>query len=519
MANFFVIGIGGTGMRCIESLVHLCAMGMFDNTTIHLLALDTDRSNGNFARLRDLVGYYKTIKGEMGAATSGSYFSANIKYYQFCPEYDDNHKCFEDIFNYRLVRHEDSRKTQLADLFFTKDVETLDLEKGYRAQTHLGSLMMYRSIVDAADHEPDNEEPGIRAFVNALIDNLGHQTKPKVFVLGSVFGGTGASSIPIIPRALQEVAYKISPAKPRLSGNVYYSSTLLTAYFSFTLPTRQELAEEHIIATADKFTLNSKAAMFFYNRDKTVGKDFQRFYMLGTPDLEWKPMKKETDRTAVGGSAQTNDSHYIELMAACAAYDFYKTEPAQLEKLANEDNMNTNGKYVYRRVHVPLQFSDFVGADYSENFQRKFGTLVAFSFYCNGKDDIMLHQFEELNSVQVEGLKKYFEFFHIKFSPDGEVVDGWLRQLNRSTLSKSTDGFLFSNGLYQVENRKDWCDYKWNRLYKEEVHQFSTNIFSTKINKFVTELRTQKQKLGGQEISFENALQLVYNTLGQIYKF
>ena len=50
--QFFVLGIGGTGMRCIESLIHLCAMGMFDNTDIHLLALDTDKNNGNFSRLK-----------------------------------------------------------------------------------------------------------------------------------------------------------------------------------------------------------------------------------------------------------------------------------------------------------------------------------------------------------------------------------------------------------------------------------------------------------------------------------
>lgn len=49
--QYFAMGIGGTGMRCIESLIHLCAMGMFDDTEIHLLALDTDVNNGNFGRL------------------------------------------------------------------------------------------------------------------------------------------------------------------------------------------------------------------------------------------------------------------------------------------------------------------------------------------------------------------------------------------------------------------------------------------------------------------------------------
>ena len=63
MGQYFVLGIGGTGMRCIESLIHLCAMGMFDDTEIHLLALDTDKNNGNFSRLKELKDAYLNTKG------------------------------------------------------------------------------------------------------------------------------------------------------------------------------------------------------------------------------------------------------------------------------------------------------------------------------------------------------------------------------------------------------------------------------------------------------------------------
>ena len=55
MNTYNVIAIGGTGMRCAESLVQLCAMGMFDNTEINLLALDTDLENGNFKRLLSIT--------------------------------------------------------------------------------------------------------------------------------------------------------------------------------------------------------------------------------------------------------------------------------------------------------------------------------------------------------------------------------------------------------------------------------------------------------------------------------
>ena len=88
MSQFFVLGIGGTGMRCIESLLHLCAMGMFDDTELHLLALDTDKNNGNFARLKEVKEAYCRAKGSDAAARTplkDTFFSANVKYYEFSP--------------------------------------------------------------------------------------------------------------------------------------------------------------------------------------------------------------------------------------------------------------------------------------------------------------------------------------------------------------------------------------------------------------------------------------------------
>ena len=45
--KYFLIGIGGTGMRCLEAVTHMCAMEMFDSKEINILTLDTDFTNGN----------------------------------------------------------------------------------------------------------------------------------------------------------------------------------------------------------------------------------------------------------------------------------------------------------------------------------------------------------------------------------------------------------------------------------------------------------------------------------------
>ena len=46
----FVIGIGGTGMRCLESFTHMCAMGLYDNMEFNVLTLDTDFTNAPVTR-------------------------------------------------------------------------------------------------------------------------------------------------------------------------------------------------------------------------------------------------------------------------------------------------------------------------------------------------------------------------------------------------------------------------------------------------------------------------------------
>jgi hypothetical protein len=256
MANqYFVLGIGGTGMRCIESLIHLCAMGMFDDTDIHLLALDTDKNNGNFGRLKELKEAYANTKDTLDSHIE-TFFSAKIHYYEFSPDYEKK-STFKEVFGYSDTQYNQREEADLADLVLDKNVEEFNLQHGYRAQTHLGSMMMYQSIVEAAQSTMPND---LKNFVSQLITET-TSGKAKVFILGSVFGGTGASSIPIIPQALSKAAEVISKGSANVLKNAYFGSTLLTAYFNFTLPDAKQMSQQKIIATSDKFALNSQVAM------------------------------------------------------------------------------------------------------------------------------------------------------------------------------------------------------------------------------------------------------------------
>lgn len=87
--KLFVIAIGGTGMRCLESFVHLCAIGMFDNEEIEVLTLDTDQANGNKGRVEQLIELYNRIKSNEtnningGEPNVDTFFSAKINLHRF----------------------------------------------------------------------------------------------------------------------------------------------------------------------------------------------------------------------------------------------------------------------------------------------------------------------------------------------------------------------------------------------------------------------------------------------------
>jgi hypothetical protein len=530
--QFFVLGIGGTGMRCIESLIHLCAMGMFDDTDIHLLALDTDKNNGNFGRLKELKEAYvntKGLKAESRVAHKDTFFSANIKYYEFSPNYEVK-STFKEVFNYGDTQYNKREEADLADLVLDQNVEEFNLQHGYRAQTHLGSMMMYQSIVEASRAKTPN---GLKDFVSALITET-TSGKAKVFILGSVFGGTGASSIPIIPQALSRAAEIISNGSAYILKNTYFGSTLLTAYFNFTLPDAGQLTQQKVIATSDKFALNSQVAMMFYDDDATVRSIYQRFYMMGTNGLNWNPMKAETNstgKTLTGGSDQKNDSHYIELLAACAALDFLNFNDSKLQE--NKDNFKT--EYIYRAVadNDKLDFQDFVGKERQTEFAKKLGCLVAFDLF-NRIDDFVemarsgtdkeITSFEEIDPSQVKYLKDYFDLFFTRMVEGGNLEEGWLQQLHRS--AGGGDKFLLNPKLFAPQTIKELKKLDWNKnLYRDEGigkdNKYSVSLIGSKFNSFKTAFLKELHAEGGRAITNrgEQLYKLIYDTLTKLYNF
>ena len=145
MDKFFLIAIGGTGMRCLESFVHLCAAGLFDNQTIEILTLDTDQNNGNKERVENLIDLYNKVKTNDNATRGGeqrsnTFFSAKLNLYKFFTDYSvAKRMTLSALAATQNLTNEQRRDNQdLNDLLFDREsVQQFKLDHGYRAQTHL----------------------------------------------------------------------------------------------------------------------------------------------------------------------------------------------------------------------------------------------------------------------------------------------------------------------------------------------------------------------------------------------
>ena len=74
---YYVFAIGGTGARCLESLLFLCAAGL-GPAELHPILVDPDSGNGNLNRTKELIIKYKSIRDRINNPLEGSLFYTQV---------------------------------------------------------------------------------------------------------------------------------------------------------------------------------------------------------------------------------------------------------------------------------------------------------------------------------------------------------------------------------------------------------------------------------------------------------
>lgn len=296
--NLFAIGIGGTGAKCVESLVHLQAAGLIIDQAGKAIKLGTflvepDQQSTLLARTEIAIDRYAKLREQLGNATEGFAASEIDHYGTWTPLAGSTPGIsLDQVFSKPVLRNQASGLAALFDCLYPPEEQKAELDVGFRGRPPIGSAVMSRITLERA------AESGVwKKLLGDIQTAAGSGDPPIIYLFGSVFGGTGASGVPTLGGMLKTWLHEQSLSKVRVHAS------LLLPYFDFD---GQGDHGTGIHAEARNFQLNTDAALqYLANNGKNC---FDRVYLVGSE------IKARYD-FSIGGRSQDNDAHILELLA------------------------------------------------------------------------------------------------------------------------------------------------------------------------------------------------------------
>jgi hypothetical protein len=517
-AQYFLVAAGGTGMRCLQSFINLAAVGMFKGISkVHILLMDTDEENKDKRNAENLIKAYEKLFSSAKDAPGGAFFKCELVLYVFVPDYSkDTRRNF--IILSQLERGNSDVNHKLANIFFEDSVQEFDLSHGYRAQTHLGSYLMYHAFLEEIRKSVQDSVYGVNSQLYKFIDAVSkaNNTEARIFAFGSSFGGTGASSIPVIPRAISDCTNLISGGAIQ-TDNIYYGGVVLSSYFKFKAPSDEEKKKEKVIANSQFFNHNSASALNYYINDYTILKTYKRLYLLGWPsqyNVDIDLYKSETlktsqdKKTITGGKAQENPAHILEIFSAAAAHHFFDQQFTSSNSLKDTHTTQfkykslmlgdgENAKMVVDADDIIFRMSKGANTTSSENLIPEHEELRKnlIAFYSIGAlvhseykgnlmgliDDLKLYNSTyEVNPEVLASFSFFLNYFTLipKGEDGNDYMPGWLNQVYFTFDPKTDKDFLeLPNKFFGLDPSK------WSIAYPELSKKAPRNAFVTRFKK------------------------------------
>lgn len=302
--SYYLIGIGGTGAKCLEAFTHLCSAGLLkDAQPVKMLFIDADVSCGNLIRTQETVKLYNEAK-KIGFGKSGLFKNVIDTFEPWSPVPEGCSNMDEVFQRTSLVNKTDTKPLgNLYDSLFTEMERKTPLDKGFRGHPVIGAAVMSQSI-DVETMEP----------WKTLIQQINIDKDPRIFLFASVFGGTGAAGFPTIAKLIHQVVKKNQDG----TSIAKFGGALMLPYFQF--PPAPTETEGELQAKVSEFMLNTKSALDYYDKSGLVGSIFNSIYLMGDNDLT------EVKEFSLGSNTQKNAANFVEIYAALAAFDFFKKD-------------------------------------------------------------------------------------------------------------------------------------------------------------------------------------------------
>lgn len=392
MSKLYVFGIGGTGARVLRSFTMMLAAGVkIGADEIVPIIIDPDASNADLTRTVALMNKYKAIRSSLSftADNKSTFFRKELS--QVLTNYtlrinDTDDKTFRQFID--LPSMDKPTQAMMRMLFSDKNLGS-SMDVGFKGNPNIGSVVL-NQIVDSKDFSD---------FANNF------ESGDKIFIISSIFGGTGASGFPLLLKTLRTGT---SFPNNDLINHAEIGAITILPYFKLKNDDESEI-------DSSTFISKTKSALAYYENNISRNNSINALYFLADDVTN-------TYENHEGGSSQQNDAHLIEFLAATALVDF-----------SNKQHVDTSNKELgLKDLTGSVTFDSF----YDEQKRLLFAPFTKFMMMSN----CLNHKFDYYSSKSFNANNDNFkELYGTSFMSELRNLTGlfieWLDEMKRNRRS------------------------------------------------------------------------------------
>ncbi|MFC4209906.1 hypothetical protein ACFOWA_01855 [Pedobacter lithocola] len=299
MPRLFVFAIGGTGARVLKSLTMLLASGVkTSGYDIIPIIIDPHKDLPELKDCKNMLRLYSKIHKSLFSghqpASERIFFQVNMQSlsetaksglkegFDFDERIDET---FGEFLSYNAIDSQDSNRG-LLDLLYNEQTLNTKLSVGFKGNPNIGSVVL-NSFEDSDWY---------KSFEKIF------DSGDRIFVISSIFGGTGASGLPLLIKNLRK-------SKNKEIKSAFIGALPVMPYFKLSEP---DAESQHKDIDSNNFITKTKSALSYYEGHL---QQVNALYYLADPHEQSVPYVNDESR-------QNNKAHLVELIGASAILDF-----------------------------------------------------------------------------------------------------------------------------------------------------------------------------------------------------
>jgi hypothetical protein len=425
MARLFVFAIGGTGARVLKSLGNLLAAGVkVDVDEIIPIIIDTDEQNADTQRTENLLKSYRDLRNQIPDLNDAFFQNRILSLGDLARQNGESGwgtnftlkfqsttgKTLRNYINFEYL--EDLETKSLLELLYSDNNLDDSLSYGFLGSPNVGCIVL-DELIKTKEFQ----------YFGSIV-----QKQDRVFIISSIFGGTGAAGFPLLINNFDPKVSEI--ANLGTLEKMLIGAITVLPYFTLT-PNK----DSRIDSTS--FYTKSIAALSYYAKDNIDR--VNALYYIGDSE------QAGTYDNIPGGGQQQNDAGFIEVASALSIIDFMKIPDDHL-----------NGNQIYKEFSIKnnnphLRFDD-LGKETNDIIASSLVSLKLTDLFAQTVENQIGSKLTDENGFTKEFFISEFYSSFRKFIRDH--FNEWLTELDGNQRGFSPFGHITIKNLTSLINGK-----------------------------------------------------------------